>query len=80
MHVEILPIEGKIKYLGQMITLVDQGTSEVQHSIRCARSAFTKHRQELTSQPGRLKHRLGTRRCHTDNILRSRDVGYCKRT
>ena len=30
----------------------------MQHRIRCAWSAFTKHRQELTSQSCRLEHRL----------------------
>ena len=30
MHVEILPLEGKVKHLGQMITFVDQETTEVQ--------------------------------------------------
>ena len=58
MQFEILPLEGKIKHIGQMITFVDQGTTEVQHRIRCAWSAFTKHRQELTSQSYRLHHRL----------------------
>ena len=48
-HVEILPLEGKVKHLGQMITFMDQETSEVQHRIRCAWSTFTRHRQELTS-------------------------------
>ena len=41
-HVEILPPEGKLKYLGQMITFVGQETTEA--GIRCAWSAFTKHR------------------------------------
>ena len=57
MHVEMLFLEGKIKYLGQ-ITFVDQETTEAQHRIRCAWSAFTKHRQELTSQSSRFQHRL----------------------
>ena len=49
MHVEILLLIGKAKYLEQMITFVDQETTEVQHRIRCAWSAVTRHRQELTS-------------------------------
>ena len=57
-HVEILPLEVKAKYLEQMITFVDQETTEVQRRIRCAWSAFTKHRQELTSQSYLLRHRL----------------------
>ena len=38
-HVEILPPEGKVQYLGQMITFMNQGTTEVQHRSRCAWSA-----------------------------------------
>ena len=50
MHVELLLPEGNVKYLEQMITFVDQETTEVQQRIRCAWSAFAKHREELTSQ------------------------------
>ena len=56
MHVKILLLDGK--YLGQMITFVDQETTEGQHRIRCAWSAFTKHRQGLTSQSHLRRHRL----------------------
>ena len=58
MHVEMLPPEGKVKFLGQMTTFLDQETTEVQHRIRCAWSTFTKHRQELTSQSYLLRRRL----------------------
>ena len=58
MHVEKVPPEGKVKYLEQMITLVDQETTEIQHRIWCAWSAFAKHRQELTSQSYLLRHGL----------------------
>ena len=58
MRAEMLPLAGKVKYLGQMITFVDQETTEVQHRIRCASSAFTKHRQELTLQSYFFRHRL----------------------
>ena len=58
MQVEIRLPEGKIKYLGQRITFVDQETTEELHRIRCAWSAFTKHRKELTSQSHRLQHGL----------------------
>ena len=44
--------------LKQKTTFVDQETTEVQHRIRCAWSAFTKHRQKLTSRSYRLQHRL----------------------
>ena len=40
------------------ITVVDQEPTEVQHRIRCAWSAFSKHRQEVTSQSHRLQHQL----------------------
>ena len=75
-------LKGKLKYLAQMITFVDQETTEVQHRIRCAWSAFTKHRQELTSQSHRLQHRLHQFDAvgHTDKYIRSRDLGYSKRT
>ena len=55
-HVEVLPPEGKVKYLVKMITFVDQETTEVQHRIRCAWSAFARNRQELTSQSYLLQH------------------------
>ena len=58
MHVEILPLEGKVKCLEQMNTLVDQVTTEVQHRVRCAWSAFAKHRQQLTSPSHLLRHRF----------------------
>ena len=40
----VLPLEGKVKSLGQMITFMHQETFEVQHRIRRAWSAFAKHR------------------------------------
>ena len=55
---EILLPEGKVKYLGQMITLMDQESSEVQHIIRCDWSAFARHRQELTSKSYLHRHRF----------------------
>ena len=56
---QILPLEGKVKYLEQVITFVEQETTEVQHRIRCAWSAFDRHRQKLTSQSYLLlRHRL----------------------
>ena len=54
MHVKILLTEGNVKYLGQVITFVDQETIEVQHKTRCAWSAFARHRQELTTQVAHL--------------------------
>ena len=58
MHVEIIHPEGIVKYLEQMITFMDQETTEVQHRIRCAWSAFARDQQELTSKSYLLRHRL----------------------
>ena len=58
MHVEILSPEERVLYLEQMVTFVEQETTEVRHRIRCTWSAFAKHRQELTSQSYLLRHRL----------------------
>ena len=41
-----------------MISFVDQATSEIQHRIRCAWSAFARHQQELASKSYLLRHRL----------------------
>ena len=57
-HVEILPPEGKVKNLGQMITIMDQETTEVQHEIRCVWSAVARHRQEFTSKSYLLRRGL----------------------
>ena len=45
-----------LKYLVQMITFMNQAATEVQHRIRCAWSAFARHRQELTSKSYLLRH------------------------
>ena len=58
MHDEILLSEGQVKCLGHVITFVAQATTEVHHRIRCAWSAFARHRQELTSQSYLLRHSL----------------------
>ena len=58
MHVEIFPPEGQVQYPGQMITFMDQETTEVQHRIHCALSAFARHRQELTSESYLQGHKL----------------------
>ena len=54
MQVQILPPEGKLKYLDDHI----RGPGNHRHRIRCAWSAFAKHRQELKSQSYLLRHRL----------------------
>ena len=77
MHVEILPPEGTVKYLEQMITFVDQETTEVQHRIRCAWSAFARHRQELNIQilPATTPITPIRRCCYTNNYVRCRNMG-----
>ena len=49
MNIEVPPREGKIKYLGQLITFKDPVQVEFDHRINCAWATFTSHRQELTS-------------------------------
>ena len=36
----------EVKHLGQLITFMDRGTTEAQHRVRCAWSAFARHRQD----------------------------------
>ena len=43
MHVEILLLERKVKFLGKLISFMDQENTKVQHRIRCAWSAFARH-------------------------------------
>ena len=47
-----------VKYLEQMITFIYRETTEVQHRIRCAWSAFARHRQDLTSKSCLYRHSL----------------------
>ena len=63
--VEILPPEGKAKYLKQMISFMHQEIVEIQHRIRCVRSSFAQHRQELTSRFYLLGHKL----CLFDSVV-----------
>ena len=58
MHVEILPPEGKVTCLGQMITFMGQETTEIQHRTQNAWSAFARHGEELTSKSYLLQQRL----------------------
>ena len=58
MKLEILPPEEKVKYSGQMITFEQHDTPEMQHRIRCAWSAFAKHRQEVTSKSYPFRQRM----------------------
>ena len=49
MNIGILPLEGKIKYLGQLIAFNNAVQVELEHRIKCALATFTSQRQELTS-------------------------------
>ena len=75
MHVEILPPVGKVKYLGQMITFVDQETTDVlgPRSPKSTRTIIPIISISAPTAPVR-------RSCHTDNCIRSPDMGHNKRT
>ena len=49
MNIEILPPEGKTKYLGQLITFKNALQVEFDHHIKYAWAIFTSNRLELTS-------------------------------
>ena len=48
-NIEILPPEGKIKFLGQLITFENAVQVEFEHRFKCAWATSRSHRQELTS-------------------------------
>ena len=48
--VEILTRGENVRYLGQMITFLQQETTEIRNRIRAAWATFHKYRQELTSK------------------------------
>ena len=50
MNIEICPHNGKMEYLGQIITFHEPGQTELQHRINWARATFTPHREELTQK------------------------------
>ena len=50
MKVEILTRGENVRYLGQMITFLQQETTEIRNRIRAAWATFPKYRQELTSK------------------------------
>ena len=58
MNIEILPPRGKVKYLGQLITIKNAVQVEFEHRIKCVWSTFTTHRLELTSPKYPLRDRL----------------------
>ena len=78
--VEILSPEGKVKYLGQVISFMLQEKLEIKHRIGCACVAFARHRQELTSKSYLLRHRLRLFNSITGDHVRSGNVDYCPRT
>ena len=56
--VEIFTIESSAKYLGHMITVQQQETTETKNRIRAARATFYKYKQELTWKSYLLRRRL----------------------
>ena len=73
MHVEMLLPEAKVKYLEQMITFVDQETTEVQDPMHFGLHS-PDHRQELTSQSYVLRHRS-----HVFDAVDTATITYCAR-
>ena len=75
-NIEMLPPEGKIKFLGQLITFTNAVQVEFEHRIKCAWATFTSHRQELTSPRHPLRDRLkldATRLRHVDDVGRNEE-------
>ena len=58
LDIDILPHEGSVKYLGQLISFHDAMETEIHHRTRAAWASFTSHKQELTSKHYPLAHRL----------------------
>ena len=75
MHVEILPPVGKVKCMGQMIPFVDQETTDVL-GPRSPKSTRTVIPIISISAPTAPVRRSG----HTDNCIRSPEMGHNKRT
>ncbi len=55
---EVLPFEGKLKYLGRKVSFNDPNGCEFSNRITAAWGAFSKHETELTDKRYRLKDRL----------------------
>ena len=72
--VEILTREESTNYLGQM-TFQQQETTEIRNRIRAPWATFRTCKQELTSKPYLLRHRLGL----PDDGLRLRNLDPHKR-
>ena len=58
MNIEILPLQGQIKHLGQLIIFNNAVQVEFDHRTTCAWATFTSHIRELTSPKYPLKDRL----------------------
>ena len=56
--VEILPACERAKYLGQTITFQQQETAEIKNRIRAAWASLYRYKEQLTSTPYFLQHRL----------------------
>jgi len=57
MDLEILPMDGSVKYLGRLISFENAHEKEIDHRIRVAWAAFMAHKGELTSKNYTLRHR-----------------------
>ena len=58
MDIEIIPYEGSLKCLGQLISFHNPMETEIHHRTRAAWASFTSHKQELTNRHYPLTHRL----------------------
>ena len=58
MNIEILPLNGSVKYLGRKVSFDDFQGVELQNRVRAAWASFMSNRDELTGRQYALKHRL----------------------
>ena len=72
MNIEIVPPEGKIKFLGQLITFKNAVQVELEHRIQCAWATFRSHWQEfdVTKVPAGIQ--IQTLRRHSDPVTSPR--------
>eukprot|EP00959_Pyramimonas_sp_CCMP1952_P361646 7573952-Pyramimonas_sp.AAC.1 len=56
--IEIVPYEGSVTYLGQLISFNESMETGIHHRTRTVWASFTSRKQELTSKHYPLAHRL----------------------
>jgi len=56
--IEILPMDGYVKYLGRHISFDRPMQTEIEHRVRCAWAKFASFKQELTNKHYPLRDRL----------------------